>query len=253
MNLNANYKVFSTPKAGNSETEYEDAFYPHEKPALTYRFAIADGATESSFAKIWADLLTKGFVNKNQRLPVLLNSPGGFSKWLKTYREKWDHQITWDKLSFFAKEKAKEGAYCTFLGLELFADSWRAWATGDCELFQIRDNQLIYWWPIKEKSEFGTSPDLICSIEHNTDNRRHNLLSTGLQRYKGNDIFILTTDAMAAWLLSQDHENNRTWESISKISTNKEFAELINDQRQNKLMRNDDTTLMYIKTIVAWF
>ena len=47
------------PKSGNTASEYEDA-YAVKPEAL--RFAVADGASETSFARQWAELLVEGFV-----------------------------------------------------------------------------------------------------------------------------------------------------------------------------------------------
>ncbi|MGI9176221.1 MAG: protein phosphatase 2C domain-containing protein, partial [Rhodothermales bacterium] len=50
------------PKAGHRESEYEDAFAVQPEPALPFYAAIADGATETAFARIWARRLAEGFV-----------------------------------------------------------------------------------------------------------------------------------------------------------------------------------------------
>src|SRR5205814_2951628 len=47
------------PKSGNAANEYEDAYAV--KPD-SLRFAVADGASETSFAKQWAELLVGRFV-----------------------------------------------------------------------------------------------------------------------------------------------------------------------------------------------
>jgi hypothetical protein len=51
---------YSVAKAGNLSEEYEDAYWPLDVVEGTgelFRFAVADGATESSYSKIWARLL----------------------------------------------------------------------------------------------------------------------------------------------------------------------------------------------------
>ena len=51
-------KAFCCPKSGNSAEEYEDAWAQrHTRSQAGIRVAVADGATESSFAKLWAVLL----------------------------------------------------------------------------------------------------------------------------------------------------------------------------------------------------
>src|SRR5947207_1887149 len=47
-------KVFCCPKLGNSLEEYEDAWaHRQSRTPVGIRVAVADGATESSFAKLW--------------------------------------------------------------------------------------------------------------------------------------------------------------------------------------------------------
>ena len=57
-------QAFWMPKAGTIEAEYEDAFWPnkpiHDQTKCA-RLAIADGAQESSFSKIWAIQLVRHF------------------------------------------------------------------------------------------------------------------------------------------------------------------------------------------------
>src|SRR3989442_11113851 len=58
-------KVFSCPKSGNSAEEYEDAWALRQTrtpPTGGIRVAVADGATESSFAKLWAVLVAESYV-----------------------------------------------------------------------------------------------------------------------------------------------------------------------------------------------
>src|SRR6266568_755912 len=67
------------PKAGNAADEYEDA-YAVEPAAL--RYAVADGASETSFAKQWAELLVERFVHEP---PAPAELPG----WLAPMQRAW--------------------------------------------------------------------------------------------------------------------------------------------------------------------
>src|SRR5256885_15048403 len=56
-------KVFCCPKLGNSLEEYEDAWaHRQTRTPLGIRVAVADGATESSFVKLWGGLLAESYV-----------------------------------------------------------------------------------------------------------------------------------------------------------------------------------------------
>jgi hypothetical protein len=65
--VDAYAQAFWLPKAGNSDSEYEDAFFPRRlkrRNGRRLRFAVADGATETSFSGVWARLLVSSFVRR---------------------------------------------------------------------------------------------------------------------------------------------------------------------------------------------
>src|SRR6267378_47866 len=51
--------VFRLPKAGSTQAEYEDAVAWSRRRG---RFAVADGASASAFARLWAQLLVQAYV-----------------------------------------------------------------------------------------------------------------------------------------------------------------------------------------------
>ncbi|MBU6434960.1 MAG: DUF538 domain-containing protein, partial [Nitrospirae bacterium] len=155
---------FWTPKAGNSEVEYEDAFYPPhiiEAKTNSFRFAIADGATETSFAKLWAQLLVKA-VGKGRLDPVCPD------RTLTKLRSCWQRVVSRKSLPWYAEEKVRLGAFSSILGLSLSEDLtgryWNACAIGDCCLFHVRGNNLLRSFPLSHSSEFNNRPRLISSI-----------------------------------------------------------------------------------------
>ena len=68
--LRVSTQAFHVHKRGGTESESEDAFFPDEfaDELGTFRCAVADGASESAFANIWAQLLVRGFGTKNLRI-----------------------------------------------------------------------------------------------------------------------------------------------------------------------------------------
>jgi len=253
-----NVRAFGVAKDGNSADEYEDAFEYEAafnlKPT-TYRFAVADGATESSFSKQWAKLLTEGFVRENSSLTRDLETQDGKDgkvKWLSPLQQKWHKDIQWGKLSWVAEKKAREGAYSTFLGLQIYPKTWLAWAVGDCGLFQVRDDELIAKWPMEQESQFGSTPALLCSLESRNDLvlESHFLFKSG--KHKARDLFILATDALAQWFLAQYHAGEKPWSQVDKITNESEFADFLKQLRDRHTIRNDDTTLVIFRARNAW-
>src|SRR5260370_22536812 len=122
------WQAFAVSKRGNSADEYEDAFAANP---VKGRFAIADGASESFFAALWAKLLVDGFTRM---------SPRRVSKkdWLKSQRAKWWSEVEALALPWYAEAKRELGAAATFLGLTLKtsrkpgAGVWLTSAGGGC-------------------------------------------------------------------------------------------------------------------------
>src|ERR1041384_2219986 len=98
--------VFTLPKRGNSDSENEDAYASSTEHG---RFAIADGATESSFAALWARMLVDEFV-KPQTAP-------DWAAWLPGLQTHWAAAVDHQPLPWFAETKAQQGAFATFLGV----------------------------------------------------------------------------------------------------------------------------------------
>src|SRR4051794_1385943 len=100
------WRHFGLPRRGHSADEYEDAC---AGDARAGRFAVADGATESSFAASWARLLVEEFVR----------TPAPWSSWLPALRQRWAAELQDQPLPWYAEAKAEEGAYATLLGVWL--------------------------------------------------------------------------------------------------------------------------------------
>lgn len=105
-------RAFWAAKAGNANADYEDAFAVGQDC-----LAIADGATESSFARAWAQALTEGFVAD----PAATQPPGirRLQEWLRPLQSAWRAGVAWDRLPWFAEDKARSGAFATFLGFQM--------------------------------------------------------------------------------------------------------------------------------------
>ncbi len=110
--MQAVVKNFWVPKYGNTAEEYEDA-----SASSTYRFAVADGATESSFAERWAQGLVKAFTSTP--LDHIRNPKVPLAEWLDPLQKEWHKSVPWDRLPWYADEKARTGAFAAFLGVEI--------------------------------------------------------------------------------------------------------------------------------------
>ena len=250
--MEASVKVFWLPKHGNSAEEYEDA-----SAHSTHRFAVADGATESSFAERWAQSLVKGFVNtppdhiRNNKTPL--------EEWLQPLQKEWHTSIPWDRLPWYAEEKARTGAFTAFLGVEITpapsrfriidlfkrrkGTMWHAIAVGDSAFFHVRKDTLSKAFPFEKSEQFNSRPLLISS-----NPARNQPVWKGIQQAEGeckaDDIFLLMTDALAAWFLKEHEAGRKPWTELLALKTENDFNEFVQQLRTKSALRNDDTTLL---------
>ncbi len=160
------WQGFAVPKRGNRADEYEDAFAGNPK---LRRFAIADGASESSFASLWAQLLVEGFTQPPRKL-------SSRKYWLEPLRQRWSSEVAKLQLPWYAEAKRALGASATFLGLALKRSAkkrrgiWLASVVGDCCMFQIHEDQLSKAFPLTRSEDFGNQPKLLNSLPRASDN-----------------------------------------------------------------------------------
>jgi hypothetical protein len=239
---------FWIPKDGNSEAEYEDACANNPQAG---RFALADGATESSFAKEWAKILTKGFADEEDWGQFFQQPrswwewrsqmPKYWSQWLEAMRRRWQEHLqqrqserggTWP---WFVENRIREGALATFCGLVLLPDiakpeqscrqckdsdrsatrHYFCLAVGDACLFQVRDDRLVFCFPVQKAVDFNNTPPLVCS-QSRPPARPTAPLRWCVRRWNEGDIFLLMTDALARWFLSDYESGAQPWQEIRR-------------------------------------
>lgn len=254
---------FATSKEGNSLDEYEDSSYILSKDSSKghgiYWYAVADGATESAFAKEWSRELAKAYCKDK------LCNKNVFTNYLETVQANWQKGIdsNANSLPWYALEKAQSGAFSSLLGLKIYNQGvWETIAVGDSCLFQVRQNQLVKSFPIEHSTEFNNRPFLISSL-----NSKNSQLAQNTKffedEWKIGDSFYLMTDALSCWFLEEYEKGNSPWLTLNDFNNDKkyeyllnklrkhqkyegDFKEKINNLRLNKQIRNDDITLIII-------
>ncbi len=251
---------FSLPKAGRSFADCEDSYFPGDLNTLqlyeinhentdVFRASVSDGATDSIFSKLWAQLLAFGY---------------GAGKWESdiTAESVLDEQTAWldflakQQLPWYAEEKAELGAFAAMVGLTLFNDSkrWTAMALGDCCIFHIRNGACIRPFPISSSAAFSNFPLLLCSVAERNSNvfDSKQVISDGT--WQAGDQFVLMSDTVACWFLSQMENGNvgATIAALESAQSLDAFVSVINHARTTKgadgivLMRDDDVTVTLV-------
>lgn len=246
------------PKGGNRADEYEDAsraVYPQRFGASSLgsaRAAVTDGASESAFAREWANALVDAFVSRPPDFDTL--SEDSLRGWLAPAQTEWDAAVPWDRVPWHGEAKARAGAFATLLGVvfETAHDEpermhWRALAVGDACLFIVRGGELALSFPLDDAAQFDNNPSLLCSNPANAGDIWN---AARLERgaCERGDLFILATDAVAAWFLARRAENAKPWETLLGLGLT-DWGAWVEEQRREGLMRNDDATVLAIRVV----
>lgn len=249
---------FWLARGGNDAAEYEDAFAPQKDgrhSARRLRFAMADGASESMLSGPWADVLTRTWCRseRSSTAEVLHAAIGDFEGVLSAYldeRGRQDRPVQW-----FEEPGLQRGAFSTFLGLQFAtrrtsSGSWTALSLGDTCLFQVRDDELITSFPLKSAADFGSSPKLVPSRTDDVD-----MVVSHMEEREGDwrsgDLFVLATDALSAWFLSEAESGTAPWQVLQGFSERGQaaFGQWVSGLRHEKRLRNDDVTMVRIEVL----
>ena len=234
--MRATASTWWAPKSGHAPNEYEDAYAV--APA-TLRFAVADGASETSFAKEWAELLVARFVAEPPE-------PADLRAWIAPMQATWAESHLARPAAWYAEQKAREGAFASLLGVALADDRWRALAVGDSCLFVVRAGKLQRAFPFEKAEQFNNGPVLLSSVE------RANLnVWSGVQSEQGvlqaRDQLLLMTDALAHWFLTEAELGRRPWAALDRVETPAAFEDMMQFLRRGGALRNDDVTLVRLE------
>jgi hypothetical protein len=272
------------PKNGNTLEEYEDAF---ASVTTDGRFAIADGATESSFAASWASALARGFVSGPPELSAQPESQ--FREWLIPLQQAWHASVPWGNLSWFAEDKARAGAFSSLLGLA-FVDNRRSEAstpraqraiapsveasdtiTAESQSQSASDGSdsgaSLSWHALAvgdsclfqvrncgllksfplDRSEQFGNHPLLVSSNPVKNQQVWSELSYEEGGVEPGDIFLLATDALAHWFLREGEKGEQPWNILTILETDLAFASFVGDLREKGSIRNDDTTLLLVR------
>jgi hypothetical protein len=228
------------PKQGNSAAEYEDASAAN---VALGRFAIADGATASAFAALWARLLVDEFVAAE------IPDPSTWADWLPALQTRWEIEVGQQALPWYGEIQRQQGAFATFLGVIVQPPRWQGLAVGDSCLFHVHEGLLCRAFPLAHAADFSDSPWLVGSRGFSSvmmalrEGRSEGDLGVG-------DRLWLMTDALAQWFLQMVETGQRPWEMLEPFlqspAAHERFSAWIAALRNARQLRNDDVTMLAV-------
>lgn len=250
------WKSFSLCKDGNREDENEDAVSPQLANGIRingdrFSCAMSDGATASSFSKLWAALLVnEASLSHDMQKDFFLT--------INNARMRWKTQLDGNQLTWPAMIKVRQGAFATLLWFHIWhqngfpfqqtlsnARGWTAHAVGDTCLFQVNKGRFIGSYPLTKADQFNNTPDLIST------NAAYQRITPGKGNFSGEwqkgDHFLISSDALAQWIVRKIETNTMTWPMVSENLTSLvRYQTWIRSLRRQGQIKNDDTSLISI-------
>jgi hypothetical protein len=239
------------PKAGNRSEEYEDAFWPPRtinrmvNRSGLFRFAVADGATETSFAGLWARRLVRAYGSGSL-------AGGNWLEQLRHEQAAWYAEVLQKPLPWYAEEKVRSGAYAALLGLELVTGgAWSGLAIGDCCVLQWRAGELVAAFPAMASAFFTSHPYLVPSNSARNADLAEQVQWAGGDWQPG-DRFALLSDALGQWAWRSLEADDPPWavlEELHRTGQQRSFGQWVNCLRRSGDLRNDDVTAVLVAVV----
>jgi hypothetical protein len=225
------------PKCGSTAAEYEDAVAASYRDGPPFRFAVADGASESSFARSWAELLAGAYVDGGL-------TPASWRADLVPLQRAWCEAVSRRPLAWHAAAKARAGAFAALAGLTLTADGgWTALAVGDSCVLHERGDALRSAFPLARSCEFDRRPVLLSSnAERNMD---AGALACTAGTWAPGDRFYLLSDALACYVLGRVEAGQSVGAALPFSHRTVRFW--LARQRERRAIRNDDVSLIAVQ------
>ncbi|MFC2974682.1 hypothetical protein ACFOJE_21040 [Azotobacter bryophylli] len=204
------------------------------------RIVVCDGASESFDAKNWAHLLVDSFSKCDLIQSVVQVCQAEFKAIHNPAEMSWSKAAAYERGSFSTLLIAQENPEAQCVHITCLGDSFAVLTDGE---------RLLGSLPYQSADGFNTRPFLLSTVEqHNTqlwvDNNP--LVSAAQWSYEGKKLYLLCmTDALGAWLLSCiEKGNHEALKYLVGIRSITELIDLVEDERGQRTMRRDDSTLV---------
>lgn len=237
-------RVFSIriAKHGNTLDECEDAVAVDPRRGV---LAVADGASSSFGAELWADTLAKQFI-KSPPKPLSVDS---FANWLGEARGvlpeagggEADNPNGW-----WSEQGARQGAFSTVVGAAIMTDAGARVATvmclGDSCAFVLTGpagaRVLRRSLPYEDAEQFGSHPSLLGSMaERSHDEPTWTTIPTS-----PGDLLVLASDAVSEWLLGDP----KRFQVLDGTEPSAIASRLVAERTDGKMV-NDDLTMAVLE------
>ncbi len=201
------------------------------------KFAVADGATQGFKSEVWADEISKSFVESNQ---------DDFILGLKSLAERFNG-IPMDyengPMAFLEKKKKERGGNTAILGVKINEEdeSIDFISVGDSCAFMLYKGEMTSW-PFKNLDELNQCQSSINSMQILEENYSLDIRVEKM-KYTNLDEIWICSDALSRFIL----KNFSIHVLLKSFSDFESFYNFCLESWENNLMEHDDVTFLKIE------
>jgi len=204
-------------------------------------FALADGTTQSFNSELWAEIITKEFVNKPNFSPHTLISQ--FKESVTAYKNtKFEFSSNPAKASL-ERAKQNKGGTATFIGIRIKErNSIEVISCGDTNLFLLNSENKIKTFPFSDINSLDANNHFVNTevlLQNGIDESYFK--NTSLS-YIQSDTIILATDALSRLVLKKPDTIN----DLLKIQTFENLLDFCLKKWETKELEEDDISAIII-------
>lgn len=231
-------KSFQLHKRSSSEFDFiEDKF---AIDPLNFLFTISDGATQGFKSNLWAELLTKRFINSpsfkaEELIQDFKDEAFEFNKL--------EHELS-PNLAIRALQlkKIEFGGFATFLGAKIEDKKLHYISSGDVCLFILR-NGKPHPFPFKNIEELDSDKGFLGTFKLLNNDVLSNQFFSDEINLEDSDKIFLATDAIARLILRQ----NSVLNELDELRDFNSFKDYILSKWNEKVLEEDDITIVKIE------
>ena len=227
--------AFTIPKADDKHNE--DRYHRSAKGV----YALSDGASVSFDSASWAAILVRRYAKKPEFTRAWLAA--ATAEFAKLYDRE---SLPWMKQASFDK-----GSFASLLGVRVIDGGQliQVLSIGDSIAVLCDGDRIEATFPISAASEFGRSPQLLCSNPAGNAfldklDLDFDLVADWTFRGLAQPALLCMTDALGHWLLSRRDADPSPISVLRKVRTADAFARFVHAERAAGRMKRDDTTLI---------
>lgn len=239
MSIISDYQL---PKRDRSPDECEDAWAASTDG---YALAVADGASQAAYARLWARLLVESFVER----PTLDID----AAWvIPAARRFWEIVTAQLPIPWYVAEKLARGTFATLLGVVFAKDTpgFSAVAVGDSLLAWCTPHGHGGTFPVVSLDDMASYPFLVSTLPNCNTAISSQTVKRQVDLPRGDTFLFLMTDALGRWYLRELHEGREPWQQLLELADQAAFARWASDNLENGRLQDDDLTLVTVRVTV---